>query len=213
MNGDNHSNQTHLKDEVVALLKHEEVNALIKRFLAHTQKSNHAKVVINSIVILLGFLIGIGAFYLAYQSSTNETVIATRKAYDQERALDIQADIRRKIEWMQKIDGAIINVRKVRYHIILKCEANRPISAYQQALERFNARIIVVNSLSGCNYVFNDALKEKVSELVAFDGSVKDVCAKNAPRDEKWEEYLLAINQIMGKSIREDQGLLSNLGK
>jgi hypothetical protein len=213
MNGDNHSNETHLKDEVVELLKHEEVNALIKRFLVHTQKSNHAKVVINSIVILLGFLIGIGAFYLAYQSSTNETVIATRKAYEQERVVNIQEDIRRKIEWMQKIDAAVINMRKVRYHIVLKCENNLPMSAYQQALERFNARVIVVDSFSGSSYVFSDAIKEKSIELVAFDEGVKDVCAKNAPGDKEWEKYLLEVNQVMGKSIREDQEKLDSLGK
>ena len=213
--GDEQKNQdkVSLKDEILGVIKHDEVDALIQRFLTHAKKIHRTKVIVNSLVILLGFLIGIGAFYLAYQSSADETLIATKKAYDQEKSLNIQANIRRKIAWMKKIDASIINMRKVRYHIILQCEHNQPISPYQQELLRFNARVVVANAFAGSQFVFNDALVQRGYELTAFDESVKDVCAINSPKDIKWREYSTAINNIMGQSIRTDQGTLSDLDK
>lgn len=202
-----------LTDEIIGLIKHDEVDALIQRFLTHTKKIHRTKVIINSIVILLGFLIGIGAFYLAYQESADETVIAIKKAYAQEKSLNIQENIRRKIAWMKKIDASIINMRKVRYHIILQCRNNQPISAYQQELQRFNSRVVVANAFTGSKFVFNDTLGQKGIEITTFDESVKDVCAANAPHDIKWREYLHEIDNIMGQSIRQDQEMLSNLDK
>lgn len=205
--------QSSLKDEIIGLIKHDEVDALIQRFLTHAKKIHRTKVIINSIVILLGFLIGIGAFYLAYQASADETLIATKKAYDQERSLNIQENIRRKIQWMRKLDSAVINLRIVRDHIVLQCKYNQPISAYRQELLRDNARFVIINAFTGSNFVFNDALYQQAPALIAFDESVKDVCAANAPHDIKWREHLIAINNIMGQSIRKDQEMLNNLDK
>lgn len=201
------------KDEIIGLIRHGEVNAFIQRLQADAKKAHRTKIIINSLVIFLGFSIGIGAFYLAYQASANQTLVAIQRAYDQEKSLNIQADIRRKIEWLKKIDAAIINLRKLRYRIILQCKYNKPISAYQQALLRENARWVVANTLSGSKFVFNDALEQKVSELNAFDESVKNLCGKNAPKDIKWREYLIAIDNIMGQTIRKDQDRLYNLNK
>lgn len=202
-----------LKDEIIGLIKHDEVDALFKRYLRHVKKVHRMKLIINSIVILLGFLIGIGAFYEAYQASVEQTEIATKTELDRDLSTDLQAKIDRKMRWMQKINGAVINMRKVRYHITLQCKYNKPISAYEQKVKRFNARYKLVLLATGNQFIFNKNLNMKIHQLVAFDESVKNVCLKNAPKDNQWQKYSIEINNIMGDSIKKEQIKLRNLGK
>ena len=200
-----------LKEEIISLIKHDDVEILFKRYLNNAKKIHRTKVVTNSIVVLLGFLIGIGAFYLAYESSANETKVATIKAYDAERASSIRAGIERKIQWMEKINSSIINMRTIRYNIVLGCKNKKPISSFKQNLLRSNARFNVILSSTGNQYVFNDALNTKIHDLLVFDENVVDVCSKSAPGDAKWRQYLQEINDIMGDSIRDEQNRLKEI--
>jgi len=204
---------TSIKNEIIALIKHDEVEQLFKRFLSHAQKSHRSKVIINAIVIFLGFLIGIGAFYLAYQASTDETAIANKRAYDQAKAINVAATVRRKIEWMKKMNSSVINMRKVRYHILLRCKHGHPDSLEKQELLRLNAALDVIHAFTGSQFIFNDAVQKKVDQLIKFDRSVKNVCAKGAPKDDKWRAYLIEIDNLMGQSIKEDQETLMELSK
>ena len=102
-------------------------------------------------------------------------------------------------------------MRKVRYHIVLHCKNGHPVTLEKQELMRFNARNAVALAFTGSRFVFNDAVEKKLDELTAFDESIKDVCAKGAPGDNKWRQYLIEINNLMGHSIREDQNSLIEL--
>ena len=129
------------------------------------------------------------------------------------RADQIRDVIKEKIVWMRQADSGIMEVRKVRYLIRLKCEYHKPITPYEQAWQRFIARYQSVKAFTGIEQVYDYTIYNAFREFTHFDESVKDVCAKDAPRDTAWWQYLHDVNHLMRQSIQKDRNQLIKINQ
>lgn len=147
----------------------------------------------------------LGMAFIAAMVALAGYFLSAHASYQQREDESIRETINRKIEWVQKIDSAVTNMRYTRYVVVLQCKFHRPLRLYDQSLRRFDALNKVVTATAGVSYIFNEKVKDNIVELNHFDESVKDVCAPGAPDDQEWYKRAYEINKLMGESIQQDK--------
>ncbi len=189
------------KSDIISLLEHEIFEDVVNKFAREQTWVKLLKI----FVYFLTAVFAIAGFYLAWQSNMENNKAAEIRAEQESRNLQLTEQIKYKITFWREITDAIIQMRKTREYIVLRCQFGMPYTAYEQNRLRFEASYNTVKVITGTNRIFNQEVYEKLRQLVEFDKSVADVCAANAPSDEKWENYLHQIDSLIGKSIEEDQ--------
>lgn len=194
----NKPNYDGLSYEIKKVIRDEQFQTTVGKFV---RKSNTRFEVLKGI----GFTVAIASGLFGY-------LLAANSEADDRRAQMIHGIINEKKEWIQRVNNGLLEIRKVRHLIKYDCDHNRAIPSYEQGKLRFLARYDFVKSFSGTREIFGEEVAKICRELTAFDENVPDVCAKNAPDDEAWRDYLRKINEIMHKSILEDRIRLEQLG-
>ncbi len=149
--------------------------------------------IFRSAIIAFSILIAAGSFYLAHEATY----------YNKEAEL-IRHEKEEKITWMRQIDTAILNMRKLRYDIVRECTYGTPMPLKEQEALRMAAMFEFMKAHVGARFIFSEEMQNKARELVQFDYSVKDICATDAPSDSAWKQLMLEMDDIMGKSLQED---------
>lgn len=186
-----------LSDEIKKVIRDEQFQATVGKFVS---KSDTPFKVIKGI----GFAIAVASGLFGY-------LLAANSEADDRRAQMIHKVINEKQDWMQRVNNAILELRRTRTQIKYDCENNKPISLYEQGLKRFDSRADLVKSFNGIGEVFNDEVFKTLLELTSLDESVKDVCAKDAPDDNAWLDISRKLNRQMRESLKIDREHLKNI--
>jgi hypothetical protein len=153
---------------------------------------------------------GIG-FSIALASGLFGYFLKANSEADDRKEAALTNIINEKKEFAQKINRGILEVRKTRYLIKYDCDNGKAASLYEQGQKRFLARDKLVESFNGVREVFDKQLFQTLLELTAFDESVTDVCAKNAPEDVAWVTISRKANEQIRASIGTDREKLTKI--
>ncbi len=159
---------------------------------------------------LFRLLKGVG-FTLALASGLFGYFLNANSEADDRKASALTSIINEKKEFSQRINRGILEVRKTRYLIKYDCDNEKGQSLYEQGQKRFLARDKLVESFNGAREVFDNQLFQTLLELTAFDESIKDVCAKNAPDDAEWVKFSRKVNELIRASISSDRERLAKI--
>lgn len=192
------SNYDGLSDEIKKVIRDEQFQATVGKFV---RKSNTRFKVLKGIGFTMAVISGLFGYLLAANSEA-----------DDRRAQMIHEIIKEKRAWVVKVSEGILQLRKTRFLIKYDCDHNRAPSLYEQGKLRFLAIHELVRSCTGTREIFGEEVGTICREIAAFDESIKDVCAKDAPDDETWRAFLVKINEQMHSSIKNDQEQLEQLG-
>lgn len=196
------------KHDILDILKHDAVAQTLEQFF----KRNRWAQFFKTLSFVLMAALGVGGFYLAWDSNRQENYAAEIREQNQRQAADLEQKIKTKLEWMRQINKTILDMRQVRQFIIFRCIFNyHPLNQYEQQVLRYEAQTTVIKAYTGSRFIFNDAVENKTRELIHFDETIKDVCAKNAPSDEIWHQYQRSLDDLMGQSIKDDEDKLKKL--
>jgi hypothetical protein len=156
----------------------------------------------------LGFTLLLAAGLVGYYVQWHAEIKQRQAEITARAASQLQKTIDRKIEWLVKIDTALIGLKSNIEDIQLACKDNVSIPIHEQNQLRLKERQKIVYAAMGAQYIFNEDLLNNIREYVDFDESIEDVCAKNAPTEIEWRKKLIHNNELMGDSIRKDQDTL-----
>lgn len=198
------------KDEINTIVNSETLQKAIKDSHDAWEKTKFKWQIFVALVMALSAALG---YYLKWDSDRKDLIEQQIQAANERKAEQIQAEINLKMEWMRRADEAIMNMRKTRELIVIGCDYNLPRNRMAEDISRFNARYNVANTFTGIRFIFNNDVENKSQQLVKFDENVKDVCSKSAPEDNIWREYVIQINNLMEKSVQDEQNKLANIQK
>ncbi|USN51164.1 MAG: hypothetical protein H6731_01770 [Myxococcales bacterium] len=131
--------------------------------------------------------------------------------YDNKQAATIRKKIEDKRFWVQKIDIAIMELRKTTELIKQSCRSKKPISMEEQKKERTLARIEFIKSFSGILQYFDKEVLNLCLQITSMEESVPDICVENVLQDNKFQALMVEVNKKMESSIEIDQAELANL--
>ncbi len=154
---------------------------------------------------------GLG-FSLALISGLFGYFLKANSEADDRKAAAITNVINEKKEWVRRVSIGIMDVRRTRFLIKYDCDHNKPISLYEQGIKRFLARDRLIESFNGIHEIFDDQVFQTMLQFTAFDETIRDVCAENAPDDDAWLAISRKANQQMKASIKADRDKLEKLG-
>lgn len=192
------SNYDGLSDEIKKVIRDEQFQATVGKFVS---KNDTPFKIIKGI----GFAIAVASGLFGY-------LLAANSEADDRRAQMIHKIIDEKRAWVIKVNEGILQLRKTRFLIKYDCDHNKAPTLYNQGKMRFQAIHELVRSCSGTREIFGEDVGRTCKEITAFDESVKDVCAKDAPDDEAWRALLRKINEQMHSAIKINQDQLERLG-
>lgn len=198
------------KDEINTIVNSEALQKAIKDSHDAWEKTKFKWQIFVALVMALSAALG---YYLKWDSDRKDLIEQQIQAANERKAEQIQAEINLKMEWMRRTNNAIKDMRKTRALIIIGCKYQRPISMYNQEVERFLVRDQVARNFDGVMFIFNNSVQKKVSDLINFDESINNVCSTNAPSDDQWHKYENEISILMENSITQDEQTLSIITK
>lgn len=187
------------KRDVLDILKSDVVQQVINKI---TPKQNKVFQFFRGVGFILAIIGGLAGYYISWLS-----------AQDSHKVEEAQTAINRDIEWLRVIDQSVMEMRKTVHLIKLDCQYGKYLTQYEQDKRRFLARYRVALAMSGVSHIFNMKVFEALRNLTAFDESISDVCAKDAPPDEAWEEKFGLVNNAIGEIIKEEKLKLLELSK
>ena len=172
-------------------------------------------------IILMMLAIGLLAYFVTWYLSFRQRMVETAHATQYYQTLEVahrdrQADnlhekIKTKMAWLAQANQAMMDMRKTRYLIELKCKYHQSVMPYEQEVARFTARDEVARAFTGSRFVFNDNVQAIALKLTHLDEENKDVCANGAPSDVAYQELQRQIVTLMGESIQIDQEALKKV--
>ena len=152
-------------------------------------------------------------YYLKWDSDRKDRLEQQIQAANERKAEQIQAVINQKMEWMRRANIAVMNLRELHEDIIAKCIYHKQRNQYAEYIARTNERMNVGKTYDRIRFIFNNINQEKFADFTNFDESITDVCAKEAPSDDRWRQYQYDLNNLMGQSIQQDKDDLMKLNK
>lgn len=195
------------KKGLIDVLQHETVNKIM---VGATKKELRTEL-LKSLSFIFATIIAVGGFYLGWASNNRENSEARLRDYTQREDQHIDQILSAKINHMQEAIRSIAELRAVRQRVVLHCRYDQPYTMAVQQVLRSDTRFKMAQAFAGFQFFFNDAVFDKYHEFFNFDEGVKDVCATDAPGDEKWHDYQEQIDALMINSIRQDEANLRKL--
>lgn len=118
----------------------------------------------------------------------------------------MESEIERKEEYLAFFNISVTNMRKVRLIVVEACRLglrNTAEEKFKFYKERIEVRKDVLKVIFNIDPVFPNIpnFDKYVAQITYFDRSVKDVCARDSPKDEKWASIQKEISTRIKKSI------------
>ena len=166
-----------------------------KEFKKEQKKRQRKALIIEIWGKVLGSILAVSGFYLYFYTDMHAKKAEREMTYKQHQVEMIQKDIEEKKKMLQEGSVAISNLRTVSHKIFLHCQYGNPYSIEKQKEMRWDAEQKIIDTLRLSGYVFNDAVFQAATKIVAFSYSINDLCAFKG----------------FDNQIRQDQGKLYDL--
>lgn len=116
-----------------------------------------------------------------------------------------------KLQLQQTINEVVMQARALVLNQIEGCQIEHP-NAVEMKIARNNVLIKLIAVGTGSRYTFNNAVQDKMNQIISNVDNIKDVCKLNADKfDGKQREKFKELTNLIGASVDEDNRMLATL--